>query len=103
LNNNAAGADAGDSADRRLDLADGLGRRGRHLLSGAANDTSITWRVAGAMKHGDPLLVGAPRGEALIVSSRFVRRRIISSISCRRTFFPIYSVTVECMSAKINS
>jgi hypothetical protein len=55
LSNNAAGAHDGGGADHRLDLADGLGMRGRHHLSGAANDTSITWCIAGAMKHGDPL------------------------------------------------
>jgi hypothetical protein len=54
LSNNAAGPDDGDWASHRLDLADCLGRGGPHQLSGAANNTTLTRCIAGAMEHADP-------------------------------------------------
>ena len=60
--NNAAGAHDGDRTDRRLDLADGIGRRGDQPLRGAEHNAIHTKRIAGATEHGDPpRLVTVPR------------------------------------------
>src|SRR5262249_45894576 len=54
LSNNAARVPDGDQAGRRLDLADGLGRRSPHQLGAAANRASITWRIIGVTEHATP-------------------------------------------------
>ena len=60
--NNAAGAHDGDRTDRRLDLADGIGRRGDQPLRGAEHNAVHTKRIAGATEHGDPpRLMTVPR------------------------------------------
>src|SRR5262249_38717658 len=95
LGNNAAGVRDHDLAGRRLDLADGLGRRGPHPPGAAANCATLTWRIAGATEHATPPgVVRCLVMRRYTVSSRSVRRWILSRFLKRHGFCPFYSVII---------
>src|SRR5262249_2585226 len=98
LSNSAAGARDGDRADRRLYLADGLGKRSCNHLSAAAKAAGITRRIACGTEHAGPSLCLGCLAAFCVPFLAFVGHellRLFRGDPARAHFIPVECATIE--------